>query len=59
MNKLLSGLMATTLGASFAIASVVPLNAAPVYVPKSEQAQTDVQRSITRDVTGESAAASC
>ena len=44
MNKLLSGLMATTLAASFAIASVVPLNAAPVYVPKSEQVQTDVQQ---------------
>ena len=44
MNKLLSGLMATTLVASFAIASVVPSNAAPVYVPKSEQVQTDVQQ---------------
>lgn len=44
MNKLLSGLMATTLAASFAIASVVPLNAAPVYVPKSEQVKTDVQQ---------------
>ena len=44
MNKLLSGLMATALAASFAIASVMPLNAAPVYVPKSEQVQTDVQQ---------------
>jgi Ni/Co efflux regulator RcnB len=42
MNKLLSGLMATTLAASFAIASAVPLNAAPVYAPQTEQARSDV-----------------
>ena len=35
MNKLLSGVIATTLAASFAIASVLPLNAAPLYVPKA------------------------
>ena len=44
MNKLLSGLMATTLAASFAIASSMPLNAAPIYVPKSEQVRTDVEQ---------------
>ena len=44
MNKLLSGLMATTLAASFAVASVMPLNAAPIYVPKSEQVRTDVEQ---------------
>jgi len=44
MNKFLSGLMATALVGSFAIASVMPANAAPVYVPKSEQVRTDVER---------------
>jgi hypothetical protein len=43
MNKLLSGLMATALVGSFAIASVMPADAAPVYVPKSDQVQSDVQ----------------
>ena len=40
MNKFLSGLMATALVGSFAIASVMPANAAPVYAPKSEQVRT-------------------
>jgi hypothetical protein len=44
MNKLFSGLMATALVGSFAIASVMPANAAPVYVPKSEQVRTDVEQ---------------
>jgi|EndMetStandDraft_8_1072994.scaffolds.fasta_scaffold352612_2 hypothetical protein len=44
MNKFLSGLMATALVGSFAIASVMPANAAPVYVPKSEQVRTDVEQ---------------
>ena len=43
MKKLMSGLLATTLAASFAVATVVPLNAAPIFVPKTESAQTDVQ----------------
>ena len=43
MKKLMSGLLATTLAASFAFASMVPANAAPVFVPKTEAAQTDVQ----------------
>jgi hypothetical protein len=43
MNKLLSGLMATALMGSFAIASVIPANAAPVYVPKSDQVRSDVE----------------
>jgi hypothetical protein len=42
MRKILSGLCATTLAASFAIASVVPVNAAPVVVPKAPVAQSDV-----------------
>ena len=43
MNKLLSGLLATTLAATFAIASIAPLSAAPLSVPMSEAARTDVQ----------------
>ena len=44
MKKLMSGLLATTLAASFAVASAIPANAAPVFVPKSDTAQrTDVQ----------------
>ncbi|WP_353641650.1 BA14K family protein [Mesorhizobium sp. WSM2239] len=42
MRKLLSGLCATTLAASFAIASAVPVNAAPVFVPQAPVAQSDV-----------------
>ena len=42
MNTLLSGLMATTLAASFAIASAMPLNAAPVYAPQSAQMRDDI-----------------
>ena len=42
MKALLSGLMATTLAASFAIASAMPLDAAPIYAPQSEQMRADV-----------------
>ena len=42
MNTLLSGLMATTLAASFAIASAMPLNAAPIYAPQSVQMRDDI-----------------
>ena len=42
MNKFLSGLMATALAASFAMASEVPANAAPVFAPQSEQVRSDV-----------------
>jgi hypothetical protein len=42
MKTILSGLMATALATSFAIAVPEPTNAAP-YVPKAEQAWTDVQ----------------
>lgn len=48
MKKMvLSGLMATALAASFAIASGGPANASPVYVPQSEQARqapVDIQK---------------
>ena len=43
MNKFLSGLMASTLVASFAVASVISAEAAPVFVPKTEAVQTDVK----------------
>jgi hypothetical protein len=43
MNKLLSGLMAAALGASFVIAPAVPLNAAPVFVPKAVEVRSDVE----------------
>ena len=42
MRKILSGLCATTLAASFAIASAVPVNAAPVFVPQPPVAQSDI-----------------
>ena len=42
MRKFLSGLCATTLAASFAIASAVPVNAAPVFIPKAPVAQSDI-----------------
>jgi hypothetical protein len=43
MKKLMSGLLATTLAASFAFATIVPVDAAPVFVPRTEAAQSDVQ----------------
>jgi len=44
MKTFLSGLMATALVASLAIATGAPANAAPVYVPQSAQARTDIQK---------------
>lgn len=49
MKPLLSGLMATAIAASFAIPLPMTADAAPVYVPKSqqagaEQARPDVQQ---------------
>src|SRR6185436_522360 len=44
MNRFLSGLVATTLAASFAFASALPLNAAPMFVPKSHEVRTDVEK---------------
>jgi hypothetical protein len=43
MKKLMSGLLATTLAASFAFATIMPVEAAPVFVPRTEAAQSDVQ----------------
>lgn len=43
MKKFMSGLLATTLAVSFAFASLMPAEAAPVFVPKTQAAQTDVQ----------------
>ena len=43
MKKLMSGLLATTLAASFAFATIAPVKAAPVFVPNTQAAQSDVQ----------------
>jgi Ni/Co efflux regulator RcnB len=42
MNRLLYRLMATTLASSFVVAPALPLNAAPVFVPKSVEASGNV-----------------
>lgn len=42
MKKFLSGLCASALAASFAVSSVVPVNAAPVFIPKVQSTQSDV-----------------
>jgi hypothetical protein len=44
MKTLLSGLMAAALAASFAVALPMPADAAPAYVPKSEQMRTEQAR---------------
>ena len=43
MKTLMSGLLATTLAASFAFATIAPVEAAPVFVPRTQAAQSDVQ----------------
>jgi hypothetical protein len=43
MNKLVSGFLATALATSFAVASIVPVNAAPVYVPQTAGVSSNVQ----------------
>jgi hypothetical protein len=45
MKKILSGICATALAATFAVSSVVPMNAAPIFVPRAvpaEAGQSDV-----------------
>ena len=42
MKKLLSGLCASALALSFGVASVAPVNAAPVYVPQTVAPAADV-----------------
>lgn len=44
MKKVMSGLMATAIAASFAIASAMPVAAAPAYYPKAPQADTAIQQ---------------
>ena len=45
MKNLQSSLVASALAVSFAIASAMPMNAAPIYVPKSDQVvRTDVEQ---------------
>ena len=43
MNKIMSGLLATALSASFAVAQIVPVNAQPIYVPLGQNVSSDVQ----------------
>ncbi|TIQ52623.1 MAG: BA14K family protein, partial [Mesorhizobium sp.] len=33
MNRIMSGLLATALSASFIVAGIAPVNAQPIYVP--------------------------
>jgi len=44
MNTLLSGLMATAIATSFAVASVIPAVAVPVYSPKAPAAETAIHQ---------------
>src|SRR6187455_963713 len=44
MNKLLTELMAMAIAASFAIASIIPLNATPMPAPSVPSASQDVQQ---------------
>ncbi|WP_254026235.1 BA14K family protein [Mesorhizobium ventifaucium] len=43
MNRIMSGLLATVLSASFAVAQIVPVNAQPIYVPLGQNISSDVQ----------------
>ncbi|RWO53684.1 BA14K family protein [Mesorhizobium sp.] len=43
MNRIMSGLLATVLSASFAVAQIVPVNAQPIYVPLGQNVSSDVQ----------------
>ncbi|TIY01301.1 MAG: BA14K family protein, partial [Mesorhizobium sp.] len=43
MNRIMSGLLATALSASFAVAEIVPVNAQPIYVPLGQNVASDVQ----------------
>ncbi|TIW34802.1 MAG: BA14K family protein, partial [Mesorhizobium sp.] len=43
MNRIMSGLLATALSASFAVAEIVPVNAQPIYVPLGQNVSSDVQ----------------
>ena len=48
MKKLMSGLLATTLAASFAFASMVPANAAPIFVPNTKPPRATCRTCSTR-----------
>ncbi|TIP89469.1 MAG: BA14K family protein [Mesorhizobium sp.] len=43
MNRIMSGLLATVLSASFAVAQIVPVNAQPIFVPLGQNVSSDVQ----------------
>ncbi|SIT60025.1 hypothetical protein BQ8794_90190 [Mesorhizobium prunaredense] len=42
-EQIMSGLLATVLSASFAVAQIVPVNAQPIYVPLGQNVSSDVQ----------------
>lgn len=44
MNKFASGFLATALAASFAVASIMPANAASIYVPQNTDLASNVQQ---------------
>ena len=48
MKRFTSGLCATALAASFAIASIFPVNAASIYVPQGKTMSSDVQLIASR-----------
>lgn len=43
MNRIMSGLLATTLSLSFAAAEIVPVNAQPTYVPLGQGLSSNVE----------------
>lgn len=43
MNRVITGLLATTLSVSFAVAAAIPAEAAPAYVPLTASSSTDIQ----------------
>jgi hypothetical protein len=48
MKKILSGLCASALALSFAATSILPAAAAPIFVPKTAQATSDVEQVQSR-----------
>ena len=44
MKKFISGMCATALAATFAVTSIVPVNAAPIFVPRAKAVQDEAGR---------------
>ena len=49
MKKFLSGICATALAATFAVSSIMPATAAPIFIPRTQTAQTDAIKVGERD----------